>query len=158
MAAELKLQSEYTALTAEGKITFQGEDYTLPEMNKFYDHADREVREESYRANSQWYAKNAPELDRIYDEQVRLRQAMAEKLGYEKFTELGYQRMSRIGYGPEEVARFRNEVRDKVVPLAVEFAEQQSQILKLEPLMYWDTTVFSLEGNPAPLGLSLIHI
>ena len=152
LAAELKLQSEYTALTAEGKITFRGEDYTLPEMNKFYDHADREVREESYRANSQWYAKNAPELDRIYDEQVRLRQAMAEKLGYEKFTELGYQRMSRIGYGPEEVARFRNEVRDKVVPLAVEFAEQQSQILKLEPLMYWDTTVFSLEGNPAPLG------
>ena len=152
LAVELKLQSEYTALTAEGKITFRGEDYALPEMNKFYDHADREVREESYRANSQWYAKNAPALDRIYDDQVRLRQAMAEKLGYEKFTELGYQRMSRIGYGPKEVARFRNEVRDKVVPLAVEFAAQQSQILKLEPLMYWDTTVFSLEGNPAPLG------
>lgn len=152
LVAEMKLESEFTALTAEAKVTFRGESYTLSEMNKFYDDADRGMREEAYRSSSQWYAGKAAEFDRIYDEQVKLRHGMAEKLGYRNFTELGYQRMSRIGYGPEEVARFRNEVRDKVVPLAVEFAKQQSEILGVEPLMYWDTTVFSLEGNPAPLG------
>ena len=152
LASELGLQSDYTALTAEAKIHFRGEEFTLSEMNKFYDHADRETREESYRLSSQWYADKSPELDGIYDKQVRLRHAMAEKLGYATFTELGYQRMTRIGYGPEEVARFRDEVRDKVVPLAVKIAEQQAQTLGVEPLMYWDTTVFSQEGNPAPLG------
>ena len=77
---------------------------------------------------------------------------MAEKLGFAKFTELGYQRMTRIGYGPEEVATFRDEVRDKVVPLAVEIADKQSEILGVDPLMFWDTSVYSLRGNPAPLG------
>jgi len=152
LAAELTLQSEYTSLTAGAKIPFRGEEYTISEMNKFYDHADRQTREDSYRANSQWHADNAPALDRIYDEQVKLRHSMAEKLGYAKFTELGYQRMTRIGYGPEEVATFRNEVRDKVVPLAVEIAGQQSEILGTDPLMFWDTSIYSVNGNPAPLG------
>ena len=152
LAAELKLQSEYTSLTAEAKIHFRGEDFTISEMNKFYDHADRATREESYRVNSQWHADHAPQFDRIYDDQVRLRQSMAEKLGYRNFTELGYQRMTRIGYGSDEVARFRDEVRDRVVPLAVEIAGQQSRNLDADPLMFWDSTVHSLEGNPAPLG------
>ena len=152
LSTELKLQSEYTALTAGAKILFRGESYTLSEMNQFYDQADREMREEAYRESSRWYAENAVELDRIYDDQVKLRHTMAQKIGYQKFTEMGYQRMKRIGYGPNEVAQFRNEVRDKVVPLAMAFADQQSQILGVESLMYWDTTVFSLAGNPAPLG------
>lgn len=152
LTAESALQSKFTALTARGKIQFRGQDYTISEIRKFYDNADRETREASYRATSQWYADNAPALDKIYDQQVKLRDSMAEKLGYETFTELGYQRMSRIGYGPEEVATFRQEVRDKVVPLAVEIAESQAEVLGVDPLMFWDASVYSKEGNPAPLG------
>ncbi len=149
---EASLQSQFTSLTAGGKISFQDGEYSISEMNQFFDHADREIRKGSYLAHSNWYAENAPELDRIYDEQVKVRHSMAKKLGYEKFTELGYQRMSRIGYGPEEVATFRNEVRDKVVPLAMEIAKQQSKTIGVDKLMYWDTSVYSLKGNPAPLG------
>ncbi len=152
LIAESSLQSEFTSLTAGAKISFQGGEFSIPEMNQFFDHADREIRKASYLAHSNWYSANAPELDRIYDEQVKVRQSMAEKLGYEKFTDLGYQRMSRIGYGPEEVATFRDEVRDKVVPLAAEIAAQQSKNIGVDELMYWDTSVYSLKGNPAPLG------
>jgi len=103
LAAEAKLQSQHTTLTAGAEIEFQGA--------------------------SQWFADNAPELDQIYDNQVKLLHAMAQKLGYDTFTELGYQRMTRIGYGPDEVAAFRNEVRAKVVPFVVELAEKQSKTL-----------------------------
>ncbi|MDA7926941.1 M3 family metallopeptidase, partial [Verrucomicrobiales bacterium] len=127
LITESTLQSQFTSLTAGGKILFQDSEFTLPEMNQFFDHADRDIRKASYFAHSNWYADNAPELDRIYDEQVKVRHSMAKKLGYKTFTELGYQRMTRIGYGPEEVATFRDEVRDKVVPLACEVAAQQSQ-------------------------------
>ena len=152
MAAEAKLQSEYTALTASAEIEFQGEKFTLSELDKFSDDANRETREAAYRVGSQWYSDNAPALDRIYDDQVKLRHSMAEKLGYNNFTELGYQRMTRIGYGPEEVATFRNEVRDKVVPLALEIAEKQRSTLGVDKLMFWDSTVHTLGGNPKPQG------
>ena len=45
---------------------------------------------------------------------------MAEKLGRENFVSVGYQRMQRVGYGQAEVERFRAQVRELVVPLAVE--------------------------------------
>lgn len=152
MAAEAKLQSQYTALTAGAEIEFRGEKFTISELNKFSDEADRGTREGAYRASSQWFSDNAPELDQIYDDQVKLRHSMAQKLGYKNFTELGYQRMTRIGYGADEVATFRNEVRDQVVPLAVALAEKQAITLGVDQLMFWDTAVHSKAGNPKPLG------
>lgn len=152
LAAESKLRSEHTALTAGAEIEFRGKEYTISELDKFGDDADRDAREGAYRANSQWFFDNAPELDRIYDEQVRLRHTMALKLGYNNFTELGYQRMNRIGYGPQEVATFRNEVRDKVVPLALEIAKTQRLSLGVEKLMFWDQSAHSANGNPKPKG------
>ena len=151
-AAEAKLQSAYTALTAAAQIEFDGETLTLSELNRFGDDADRDLREGASRAKSQWFSDHAPELDRIYDEQVALRQSMAGKLGYDTFTELGYQRMTRIGYGPDEVAAFRNEVRDKVVPLAIEVAKKQRETLGVDMLRYWDRNAYTVGGNPKPLG------
>lgn len=152
LAAEAKLQSQYTSLTAGAEIEFQGEALNISELRKFADDADRDAREAACRATSQWFADNAPELDLIYADQVKLRHSMAQKLDYRTFTELGYQRMSRIGYGPDEVATFRNEVRDKVVPLAAEVAEKQREALGVDRLMFWDNAVHSLAGNPKPLG------
>ena len=152
LVAEAKLASQHTTLTAGAEIEFQGETLTLSELQKFTSDVDRDTRQAACCASSQWYADNAPELDQIYDEQVKLRHSMAEKLHYHSFTELGYQRMSRIGYGPDEVATFRDEVRDKVVPLVLELAEKQSQILGVDRLMFWDQTMHSLTGNPKPQG------
>ena len=152
MAAEAKLQSAHTALTAGAEIEFRGDKFTISELEKFADDADRDAREGACRANSQWFSANAPELDRIYDEQVKLRHTMAEKLGYRNFTELGYQCMTRIGYGPEEVATFRDEIRDKVVPLALEIAKKQRATLGVDQLMFWDHGAHSASGNPKPQG------
>jgi len=152
LAAEAKLQSAYTELTAGAEIEFQGESYTISELGKFDDDADREKREAGCRSISGWFADNASRLDRIYDAQVKLRHTMALKLGYKDFTDLGYQRMARIGYGPDEVATFRDQVRDQVVPLASAIAEQQATTLGIDKLMYWDTSVHSKKGNPKPQG------
>lgn len=152
LIVEMRLQSDYTALIGGAKVSFQNKDYTLSEMGQFFDDAERPTREGAYRAHSQWFADNADELDQLYDQQVKVRQKMAEQLGYATFTELCYQRMTRIGYGPQEVATFRKEVRDKVVPLATEIAQKQAKTLKVDQLMFWDSSVYSLGGNPAPLG------
>jgi M3 family oligoendopeptidase len=60
--------------------------------------------------------------------------------------------MTRIGYGPEEVATFRDEIRDKVVPLAMEIATKQRASLEVDKLMFWDHGAHSANGNPKPLG------
>lgn len=152
VSAESKLSSEYTALTAGAEIHFRGEKLTLSELEKFTDDPDRNIREEACRVRSQWFADNAPEMDRIYDRMVGLRHGMAQKMGYDDFVEMGYQRMSRIGYGADDVSVFREEVQREVVPFVSELAKKQAQSLGLDTLMFWDNSVFSPNGNPAPLG------
>jgi len=98
-----------------------------------------------------WFAGAAPELDRIYDELVKLRTSMARKLGFEDFVDLGYRRMKRVDYGRADVESYRAGVREHVVPFASELRGRQAQTLGVD-LRYWDEAVSELEGNPAPMG------
>ena len=53
----------------------------------------------------------------LYDQLVKLRHGMARKLGFQTFTPLGYRRLRRVDYGPDDVARYREQVIQHVVPL-----------------------------------------
>ncbi|WP_146432345.1 M3 family oligoendopeptidase [Blastopirellula retiformator] len=152
LVQESKLVSRYNELTAGAKIEFQGEEYNLSSIAKFEEHADRDIRYGAARAMWQWYAANRADLDQIFAELVTIRHGIAQKLGYDSFVELAYRRMSRTDYGAEEVARYRDEVREHVVPLCREIHRTQKETLNLEDLMFWDEGLFDSAGNPAPLG------
>ncbi len=152
LVKESKLSSEYTALTAKAQLDFNGKSLTLSEIGKHFEDPDRAKRKLACEVHSSWFADNKTELDRIYDEQVKLRDSMACKLGYENFVELGYQRMTRIGYGPDEVCAFREEVKREVVPLCNQLAKVQAQKLGVDTLMHWDECIHNPDGNPKPQG------
>ncbi|PQO40162.1 M3 family oligoendopeptidase [Blastopirellula marina] len=152
LVQESKLVSRYNELTAAAKIEFQGEEFNLSSISKFEEHADRDVRYGASRAMWQWYAANRAELDQIYGELVSIRHGIAQKLGYDSFIELAYRRMSRTDYDADDVARYREEVREHVVPLCREIHRTQEETLNLEDLMFWDEGLFDSAGNPAPLG------
>jgi len=146
------LVAEFKALLASSKFEFQGESLTLSELMKFNEHPDRPVRHAAARLRWNWFGENQEQLDANYDKLVRLRQTMAEKLGFENFIGAGYQRMQRIDYGQADVERFRDEVRRCVVPLANELRRQQAAELGVEPLMAWDEALYDPAGNPKPQG------
>ncbi|MEX2169025.1 MAG: M3 family oligoendopeptidase [Pirellulales bacterium] len=152
LVREAKLQTEYTSLLASPRFDFMGEKLTLSEITKFSEFADREVRHAAARARWGWFNESQQPLDDIFDQLVRLRQQMAEKLGYENFIAVGYERMHRVDYDQTHVERFRAEVRDRVVPLATEIRERQAAQLSIDRLMAWDESVHDLAGNPRPQG------
>ena len=65
-------------------------------------------------------AENEEELDRIYDELVKVRTKIAKSLGFKNFVELGYARMYRTDYNAEMVANYRQQVLDYIVPVTTE--------------------------------------
>jgi M3 family oligoendopeptidase len=152
LVEQSKVEASYTALLASAKFEFQGETLTLSEIKKFSEHPNREVRHEAARLRWEWFGENREELDATFDELVRRRQAMAEKLGRKDFIDVGYQRMQRVGYGQADVERFREQVREQVVPLATEIRRQQAARIGIEPLMFWDEDLQDIAGNPQPLG------
>ena len=152
LVREAKLQSEYNELTAGAKLNFRGQTYNLSGIVKFREDADRQTRHDAEQVRWQWYADSRQQLDRIYDDLVRLRHGMARKLKYRDFVELGYKRMMRIDYNQRDVEQFRAEVRQHLVPLAAELRKKQAATLGVDKLKFWDDAVFDLAGNPAPKG------
>ena len=73
-------------------------------------------------------------------------------MGHADFVALGYDRMGRTDYGPREVAAFRAQVREHVVPLASDLYARQAQRLGLERLAFIDEGLAFPEGNPEPIG------
>ena len=150
--AESKLASEYTELVSSASFEYQGETCNLSQLGKFAQSADRDVRYGAAKLRHGWFGENAAELDRIYDELVKLRATQATKLGYDNFVGLGYKKMGRTDYDANDVARYRDAIRDLVVPLCTKIRERQRETLGLETLMAWDESVYDPAGNPKPKG------
>ena len=148
---ETELRNEYTTLTAGAKIQFEGKNYNLAGLGPFHSDQDRDVRKRSYEARFNWFSENADALDQIYDKLVKLRHKIAVTLGYENFIELGYMRMGRSDYGPNEVANFRKQIVDHVVPIVKKLQEKKKDILGLDHLYFYDGINFK-EGDPKPKG------
>ncbi|SDS41429.1 oligoendopeptidase, M3 family [Paenibacillaceae bacterium GAS479] len=149
---ENKLRSEYSQLIASAKIPFDGEERTLSQLTPYTQSTDRDVRRDSSEALYGFMAGNEPELDRIYDELVKVRTTIAHKLGYENYVQLGYDRLGRTDYDATMVANFRRQVREHIVPVAVRLAQRQQKRIGVDKLNYYDEGFSFMSGNATPKG------
>ncbi len=149
---ENKLSSQYTKLLASAKIPFKGEERTLAQMGPFTQSVERETRKEASQATVAFFEENQEELDRLFDELVKLRHTIATTLGYKNFVELGYHRMTRTDYTPEMVKVFRDQVKKHIVPLATELKERQGKRIGIDSMKFYDEGFKFTSGNAAPKG------
>lgn len=150
---ENALTTEYSKLLASAQIPFEDGVYTLSQLNPLKLDPDDTRRHAAWRAEAKWYAENGERLDVLYDELVRLRDAMGKKLGYGGYTELGYYRMTRNCYAKEDVEKFRAAVVKYLVPLADGISRRQAERLgKAYPMGYADNALEFRSGNPKPCG------
>lgn len=151
---ENKLSTEYTKLIASAKIMFEGEERTLAQLEPFIQNKNREMRKKASEARFGFLAEHEQELDRIYDELVKVRTEIAHKLGYDNFVPLAYYRMYRTDYNAEMVKKFRDQVKEFIVPIATQLRERQSERIGVEKLKYYDEDFNFKTGNAAPKGSS----
>ena len=146
------LENVYRKTTAGCKTTFRGEEVNFYGLLKHMESPDREERREAYLAWAKLYEDISGKLDSQYDKLIKVRVRMAKKLGLPNYTTLGYLGMHRADYGPEEVARFREQVRTVIVPAVAKLREQQAARLGLDKLKYYDETILFPDGNADPIG------
>lgn len=152
LVKENKLSTEYDKLIASAKIYFQGEERNLSQMRPFMESKDREIRRTAAKAYMDFFAQNEVEFDRIYDQLVKTRDAMARKLGYENYIPMGYKRLSRTDYDANMVKAYRDQVYRDLVPLVEELKERQKNRLGLPNLYFYDEPLEFLTGNATPKG------
>ncbi|MDE7107085.1 MAG: M3 family oligoendopeptidase, partial [Clostridiales bacterium] len=150
---ENKLVTEYDKLLASLAYPWEGKNVTLSEMHGFCKDADRSVRKKAFTVIGQTLATVGDKLDDIYDRMVKVRTAMARKMGFDNFVEMGDLRIGHIGYGRKEIAVFRNSVLTDVVPALKKLKAELAERMGLKDGIHlYDNDNYIVGGNIDPVG------
>lgn len=152
MQREAVLTTEYQKLMATAQIEFDGKVLNLYGIQKYFEHPDREVRKAAFRKYSDFYEKNEETMERIFAELVEVRTEMGKALGYDTFTPLGYINQGRSDYGQKEVAAFRDQVKEEIVPLCERLYKAQAKRLGIDKIKVYDEKFIFPDGNAEPIG------
>ena len=125
-----KLSQQYQKITGAMTVEFQGEEHTLPQMAKFLEETDRDVREKAWIAVKERRLTDRDEIDGIYDQQLELRQKLAINAGFQDYRGYAFKSMMRFDYGIEDAERFQATVEELVAPLYHELNLRQLALLQ----------------------------
>lgn len=148
---ENALVTEYAKLMSEMKFEYRGEVMPLSMLRGHLSDSDREVRRETAEAIGRGLSENSAELDRIFDELVKVRTEMARKMGYKDYVELGYYRMQRIDYDKEMVRSFRENVAKDLVPVISDIKRAVAKEMGWERVMFYDNDTYIKGEAPNPV-------
>ena len=149
---EGELKQQYQKDSAMAVTDFRGEKCNFYGLLKHMESTDRQERKEAFQAWADLYARIAPQLDAQYDELVHLRDGMAKKLGFKRYTDLAYLERRRFDYSQEDAANFRAQIKAVITPAVAEIREKQRKLLGVEKLHYYDEALIFPEGNADPIG------
>ncbi|MGN1249501.1 MAG: M3 family oligoendopeptidase [Candidatus Spyradocola sp.] len=144
--------SEYGVFASNAKVEWQGRRVSRESLAAEQQSPDREVRRRVYGAVAASWAEQREQLEGFFSRLVENRDRQAKAVGFDNFVALSYRRMNRIGYTPQDVARFREQVKTHVVPVAAALNEQRRARLGLDRLYPYDNASYFPNGNPVPLG------
>lgn len=152
MVEENKLSVEYDKVMASAQIEFDGKINNLSQVRKYLSNVDRETRKNAMLKINEFLAENEEKIDSIYDKLVKVRTAMAKKLGYNNFVELGYARMGRTDYNKDMVENYRKQVVESIVPIAADIFKENLKRINVTDGKIYDLALEFLDGNPTPKG------
>lgn len=152
MQEENKLVSEYQNLYASATVEFDGKTMPLPLLGPYKQDPDRVVRKAAYEADAKFFDSHREELDTLYDKLVKVRDAQAKKMGLPNYIPLGYDRMGRNCYTAKDVAAFRDQIAEDMVPIVAKVKEAQRRRIGVEKLAFYDEPISFADGNAVPEG------
>lgn len=149
---EGNLTQQYSKISATAATDFRGESCNFYGLLKHMQSTDRAERREAMMAWGDLYERISGELDAVYDKLVTLRAGIAKKLGFDSYIEFAYLNRGRYDYTARDVARFRRQVKEVVVPLCQKLRDEQAARLGVDKLRYYDEALVFPEGNAIPKG------
>ncbi len=150
LAIESDLQTQYQKLMASARIDFDGKVLAFSQLTPYKESPDRNVRKAAFFAEGGFLNENCAELDDIFDKLVKVRTRIAKKLGYDNFIPVAYARRMRNCYNAEDVAAFRKQVVDTIVPINNELIKKQHERNGIEHPTAYDRTLIFKSGNACP--------
>ena len=135
------LDAEYDEICGAMTVEFDGEERTLPQMARYLEETDRDVRERAWRGVATRRLADADRIDDLFDRMVGLRDTVARNAGFGNYRDFQHRNLMRFDYTPADCEIFQNAVEQVCVPFVRRMQEERLSRLGLDRLRPWDLKV-----------------
>ncbi len=143
-----KLDQKYDSIIGAMMVDFDGAERTLPQLAKYLQETDRNVRERAWRATAERRLQDKAAIDDIFERMIGLRQQAAGNAGFENYRDYQHEVYLRFDYCSEDCFAFHEGVAAHVVPFMRNRDARRGRQLGLSPLRPWDSGVDELGRTP----------
>ncbi len=135
------LSQEYQSICGAMTVHFDGEEMTLPQMNRYLYEPDRQLRERAWKAVAQRRLQEKDRFNDVFQTMLKLRHQKARNAGFKKFTEYQFKAYHRFDYAPQQCKDYHCMVQKIVVPVWEKILLRRKSRMSLDSLRPWDTEV-----------------
>jgi oligoendopeptidase F len=145
---EAKLSQQYQKLSGSLTVEFKGEEKTLPQMARYLEEPERDVRQEAWELVAKRRLQEKDRFEDIFDHLVGLRGQIAQNAGFNDYRDFSFRKLGRFDYGPADCIRFHDAVEAEVMPRVRALQTARRKQLGIEKLRPWDLAVDPFNRPP----------
>lgn len=141
---ENRVRQRYGEIAGATRVQLGGEEVTIAAARARLDEADRDVREEAWRAIEAGEAEQQPALDELFLEATQLRERIARNADLPDYRAYAWKDRHRREYSVDDALAMHDAVAAEVVPRLRVQNERRRERMGLDALRPWD-----LRADPA---------
>ncbi|MBE7511654.1 MAG: M3 family oligoendopeptidase [Anaerolineales bacterium] len=155
---ERKLGVAFDEILGGMKVTWEGKEIPLTELQPEGQNPNRAVREKAWRAAHQVFLNSRERINDLWGKFLDLRVQQAKNVGFDNYIDFRWKQMGRFDYTPADNAKFHAAIEQVVVPATQRMFERKRKEMGLAALRPWDLNVdpthnqaivFDSTGKPA---------
>jgi oligoendopeptidase F len=135
---EKKLISEYEKIAGNQNVTWDGQEFTIPQLQPYYQQSNREIREQMWHLASQRRLEDRKTINDLWQNFMSLRGRIASNAGVSDYRAYKWQELLRFDYTPEDCHTFHDAIEKVIVPAATRIYEKRRQKMGVKVLRPWD--------------------
>ncbi len=136
-----KLEQQYSELSGAQTCEFDGATRTMPQMQKYLERTDRDLREKAFLTMTERRFADHATINKLFDKMVELRHQVALNAGEANYRDFMFKKYRRFDYGPAECVSFHEACDIIIVPMQRNLNKQRKMALGVERLRPWDLNV-----------------
>ncbi|WP_339044075.1 M3 family oligoendopeptidase [Cardinium endosymbiont of Tipula unca] len=137
---------KYGVILGAMTVEVEGKELTLQQAVAHLEATDRPFRKEIYDKIQKRRLQNKEELNTLYSTLIQQRHSLAVNAGFDNFRDYSFVSMHRFDYTPQDCFTFHAAIKEEIVPLLNELAQERKEKLGLEVLQPFDHAV-DIEGR-----------
>ncbi len=145
---DTKLGQQYREICGEMTVEFKGEERTLPQMSRFIEETDRDVREAAWRATVERRYADHERLHDLFETMIGIRHDVAVNAGLSNYRDYMFKEKHRFDYTPEDCEAFHAAAETVCVPLLRQLNAERATALGVDSLRPWDLATDVLGRAP----------